>query len=334
MLELSKVKELLKEFNLGREDELATRGYIRREYQKKHEVPSKQEIEDFMNRRKDRLKNRFISDLLLSMKTNGTEENYKLICRELQISYPRIRELEKKGYLKKDSILYTWFYYDKENKSGEKLVSLKKLKEVTSDGFLNDKSDIIDWVVGHQIGKKGALHQLFDMERNYFVGFIRNKLTKFQISYQRHIVDELINECYIFFYQLVDRIVLRENAKIATYIRKRMRGYIHNYIKKNYANKQEIPSYDKVSNTSVGVFNYYETPLELLIKKQQREVMQIAYSHMKIEEMQILHDLYFSEKSFLSIWDILDTDIDGEYIHSAVEIFQKEYSKLYEGARE
>lgn len=330
MLELSKVKELLKDFDLQKEDYLAAKNYIRREYKKNGKTPVQENIKSFLERREARKRNQLISELLLSMRTNDTEENYKFICRELKINYSRIKELEKKGYYKKDCILYTWFYYDRENHNGEKILSLKKLKRVTSDEFFNNDSDIVDLVVGHQIGREDALRRLFEMERNYFVGFIRDKLVKFQISYQRQIMDDLINECYLFLYQLVNRIVLRENARIITYIDKRMRGYIHNYVKKNYVSIHETPMYD---NAVIGVIAYYETPLELLIRKQQREVMQKAYSYLEVADQKVIYDLYFGKNS-LSVWDILDTDIEGEYIHRSVQNFQREYTRLYEGVDE
>ena len=75
-------------------------------------------------------------------------------------------------------MIYTWFYFDKENASGKKILSIRKFKKLISPEFLNQNPTLLDLIVKSRLGDPKALEQLFILEHPFLNQSQKNNMPK------------------------------------------------------------------------------------------------------------------------------------------------------------
>lgn len=197
-------------------EERKDRYAIKREQDKKGKTPTLEQIDDFFTIRINRKQNQEISKILNNIREKDCENNYFQICKKLEIDYNTIMRLGKK-YNKRKLIIYTWFYYDKIN---EKVLSQKKLKQITEESVVSKNANLLDYIVSYKIGNINSINKLFETEESYFRTIIKNYLKKYSIPLTKNLMADLLSECFIFLHDKLNDIVLRDVPKIKSYLKK------------------------------------------------------------------------------------------------------------------
>lgn len=328
LLELIEKYQKTNNEHLSKSDIVSVKQFIKRNEKQMKEEVLIEKIEQFILKRKRKQKNKQNNYVLASIKENDKENNYYLICQDLQINYRRVMQLSSRGYKKRDLIIYTWYYYDKSNNKGEKVLSLKKLREITSVSFLENNTRIIDHIVSYKVGRVKSLTSVFDLEKEYYLKMIKKILTKYKMLATQDILDDVLDECYIFLHEkLVKRIVLKENDCVKKYISKSIEGRIKNYIKELYQNENEMLLDERLLNKNRTI-NPSENPLSFLIKKEEKEDLYKTYHSLNPKDQAIIYDMYLKDNSVLSFKSILTGEMNGYDIHESIGKFQEAYFKL------
>lgn len=328
MLEVDDKYKILDGYTLTKKDIIAIKQFIKRN-SRKGIISTGEKIINFFQKRTNRKENETYRTILSSIATEDSKNNYFAICQNLQIDYNRIMYLFSKGYDKRKTIIYTWFYYDKVNSKNKKVLSSKKLKMLENKTYLTDSTSIIDFIVSYKTGEKSAYNRIFELETTYYTQIIKKKLSKFNIMYTKDIRDEILGECFIFQGKVIDKVILSENVRVKKYISKYMTNHILDYIYKNYYRKNlEIDNFLNFNLDKEA--DYFQNPLVLLINNQEKDCLNKALQSLSKEDQIHVYDLYFTDKP-PSLNDILTGEVNGYDIHDAVGRFQEKFLNLYEG---
>lgn len=313
---------------LDKKDVISIKRFIERNTNKGI-VSSTEVIANHLNNRFNKMKNEEDCNVLASISEKDSLNNYYKICHNLGIDYHRIMYLGTLGYNKRKVIFYTWFYYDQVNSKNEKKLSLKKLKEIENEDFLKNSTSIIDFIVAYKLGNKECYNRIFELESSYYLRTIQKKLAKFNYTDSKSLSEDILTECFLYLYEVIEKVVLRENARVKKYISKYMNNFILRHIL-DLPNNREVSLDSFINHNYEEEADYFHNPLTILINAQERDILNRAFRSLDREDQAYICDLYFKENA-PSIGSILTGEIDGYDVHDSVGLFQDRFMELYEG---
>ena len=268
-----------------------------------------------------------IQEALTSVLNDDSITNCKECASVLHIDFSRVEVLKEKGYSRREIMIYTWFYFDKENASGKKILSIRKFKKLINPEFLNQNPTLLDLIVKSRLGDPKALEQLFILEHPFFKSISEKQHAKRkEVSATK---EDLLYLCYIHLKKLLDKICYTNSAQIGKFISVSIEGLLINHIK----NENKIKTQD--IETTHYTKNFLEKhwgrdPLNTLMQKEIKETSKKALENLEAADQNLIYDLYYASHSFLSVYPILENWIDGADICSSVERFQKEFLRIYQ----
>lgn len=289
---------------------------------------TEEQIIEFLKRREIRIKNKRISQIINSLNISIINDEVLSYLNELKINTRQVKNLLRYKIELREIIIYTWYYYDKFNSKDEKIISIKSLKKHKERITNYCYDDIKDYIIAIKLEYKNSFNDFFEYERAYLISLIKNILSKYKIETNYFNINDILSECYIYLKQVVDRIVLENNASLAKYINSCMRGHIYDYINDKYINEFEV-SLEEHDINNIYNHSYIYEPLNIVIKKENLDILSKSISIMNNEDLKIINSLYFQEETNYSIWDLLFNDIDGYEIHDSIGRFKDTFLRLY-----
>lgn len=173
--------------------------------------------------------NKINYNINLLKKANSNKE-YRDICSNLKINWNHILKLSYRGYDKKQTILYFWYFYD-QIKDDKKDLSRKRIFEIKDEKKLT-KQDIYYLISYYKCGKKDYLEQILDYEEKYIKRIVSSIAYKFKLSPVER--EDLTAEANLILLQIIEKITLNDIRQIISYIRIVLFGSLLTYTKKNY----------------------------------------------------------------------------------------------------
>ncbi len=288
----------------------------------------------FLKERDKRMENRKISKAVNDLFEKDSVVNFFDTCSLLGIDYAHIQYLQTRGYDKKLMMIYTWFYFDKVNREGNKILTIKRFHEVSDFSYLDKEVTILDLIISYRLGNHSISTRLIDFEKLYILGTIRRTFSDYSIPISLYYseYEDIFHDCCIYLLQIVHRVAFNDVKSVVKYISIRLRYYIKDCVEKEYIEKKEISFEDNFCFPENHVASYQSfNPLSLLIQKEEREIVLKVYLQLDKEEQKVIYDLYFKSGSLFSVWDFFTSNIDGSDVHDALGKFQEECLKLFGG---
>lgn len=182
-----------------------------------------------------KLNNKINYNINLLKEVNSNKE-YRTICSNLKINWAHILKLSYRGYDKKQTILYFWYFYD-QIKDEKKDLSRKRIFEIKEETKLIDQ-DVYYLISYYKCGKKNYLEKILAYEEKYLKRIALSIAYKFKLSKSEK--EDLISEATLILIQIIDRITLNDIRQIISYIRIVLFGRLFDYAKKNYQRVTEF----------------------------------------------------------------------------------------------
>lgn len=299
---------------------------------KTNPLETAEDYEYCVDKAEDRTRNNKIKKALKSIIKDDSIKNCKKCAEILNINYKRINYLFYKGYSRKEAIIYTWFYSDKQTENGEKILSMKKLKELKSKNDLKNNNSLLDCVVLCKLGNELAQERLIELVKPIFYKKVSYLLlNKISIN-----LEDIKSESQMHLFKLVPEIYLTTDEQIGKYISKSLGYRINDFIKKETTAANDI-SLDALDNyIADSIFAHYNintsNPLDILIAKEIYECIQTSIKSLNTSEQAEIYNLYFANNSILNIELILEMIINGSDISPAICRFQQAFLKFYHKA--
>jgi len=185
-------------------------------------------IEDYYRRKK-------IQDLrgLFARVDVCSKEEYKKICKELNINYEKIKKLTYHNNLDIKSLIYIcWYSSDKNNSKGI-YISQSRLNKL----LISENLELNDLYGMYKSGNETYLERIFEHEKFYLIGFVLRIVREYNFKVYGTDYEDLFSEAKIILIKCISRNVYSNVARIIRYIEKSVTMQILDYLIKNYSNK-------------------------------------------------------------------------------------------------
>lgn len=298
-------------------------------YLKTNSLETVEDYEFCVGKAKDRERIKKIKNALNSIIEDDSIKNCKKCVDILNINYKRINYLFYKGYSRKETVIYSWFYSDKQTENGEKILSMKKLKELKTKNYLKNNNSLLDCVVSCKLGNEFAKERLIELVKPIFY----KKISCLPLDKTSVSLEDIKSESHMHLLKLVPEIYLTNDEQIGKYISKTLGYRILDFIKKELTIANDI-SLDALDNyIADSILEHHQTntsnPLEILVSQEIYECIHASIESLEIPEQAEIYNLYFANNSILNIELILEKIINGSDICATLYKFQKEFLKVY-----
>ena len=169
------------------------------------------------------------------------------VCKVLKINYKSICNKIYKGFDEKLLIILTWSHYDKLNKKGEKILSLKKLNSINHD-------NIYDLIFLYKSGSD-CLMEILNYESKYYKGLINKISAEKNLVFNKSIQEDLVNELNLNLLKLIPKIYYNTPGQVINYIRKSLSYRLLDYVNKNYSKTLSL-NIEIYKNEEVNEFDF------------------------------------------------------------------------------
>jgi len=164
---------------------------------------------------------------------NCSKNEYKTICKDLNINYEKLYGLKKYFDINIKSLIYIcWYSSDKQNNKGI-YISKKRMMEI----FNKNNLQINDLYGLYKSGKTEILDDILEHEKYYIIGFVLRTIKEYNFKIYKHDYDDLFNEAKVILIYCLSHNVYNNIGKIIRYTEKSVTKQILKYLIKNYSNR-------------------------------------------------------------------------------------------------
>ena len=209
-------------------------------------------IEQYLKEYEKRLEIRAINEIFNQIKNKGINNIDEIIeiCRKLKINYENVKELIEMDFTYNQAINMIWYFSDRRNSNGFRMITDEKIEEVLSliENIKRQNIDIEDVKLYDLIGiYKSELYdtrsEIIERQKRYIKKTLYSLCAEYGIKYNTSSYEEFENEIKYYLLIVVNRTNLNTEGQMIKYMNLTVKGYFRTYLKK-YRKENNVYSLD------------------------------------------------------------------------------------------
>ena len=254
-----------------------------------------------------------------------TEDKAKELCDFLKISYENVLELLEIDFSYKQAINLIWYFSDKTDENGLRIITDNKLSEVFGlvEDIKSNKSgenfSVYDLIGIYKSELYDSRNKLIEKQTNYIKHTINTLCTAYNIKLNTPLYEEFESELKYYLLLVIKRSNLNKEGQIVKYMDLTVKGYFRKYLKKykysHSARSLDSAKYssDKGTKKEKALINYVSdktNPYDNIEKKEFSSKMMSILSKLEKEDLNFVILRFQENYSYEELSDYLNMDIE------------------------
>lgn len=266
-----------------------------------------------------------------------TEDKAKELCDFLKISYENVLELLEMDFSYKQAINLIWYFSDKTDENGLRIITDNKLSEEFGlvEDIKSNKSgenfSVYDLIGIYKSELYDSRNKLIEKQTNYIKNTINTLCTAYNIKLNTPLYEEFESELKYYLLLVIKRSNLNKEGQIIKYMDLTVKGYFRKYLKKYKYSHSALSldsakfSSDKGTKKEKALINYVSdktNPYDNIEKKEFSSKMMSVLSNLEKEDLSFVILRFQENYSYEELSDYLGISKE-EVIQKEMELLSK-----------
>lgn len=192
-----------------------------------------EQITKIIFKMKERKKFKIIKRLvfLLNKEEIFDDDFYKFVCKDLNISYKKVKAYSLNGYPLKKVILYTYYFGQSLNKKNELFIRKNHLDKVLHYKL---EINIYTMIAYYKCGDNKYLENMLSYLEKIGINTVSKLLRSYNYYFDKEKKMDLIQEANFILFSIVNSLAINNLKQFMKYLHLALRKRLNDYLRKNF----------------------------------------------------------------------------------------------------